>query len=464
MEGLGFSIKDLDKVVLKNMAYQLYSETKDANGKSMLTLLADKYDNFEEIYEQSIPTGKTEKLLFKGMDSPENLGAYVFSKIKGIFDKGDNDERLSRAIDNIATNDKDLMKDPRFAYIVQTKRALENLDSTFAADARAILNLEQSEIFKENVLIKKFNELGATGSEIKTIESDDFGLYEKIVYTTETAAGKKSHEVRSPLTSKNDPDGRLLGNSLQGKSSTNLFSKAAKYLDSNGMSQLQKLITDRNLVDSKGRKLTTSSLDMTIGQYTFITQAIDVLFRTDGGVFRLKDAEITAAEIQAETALIKSMTAEFSTIAAIYEPKKNVNDAKFFEDPSTRRELKPLSEIIPDKEVLNAFVADNKVPAGWKKGEYSALKNHLSQADRKKAAYKKIQDALVGIHEFSNKRRNVSETIQDSLLSENIADLREYVPTPEPKEKSPLESLLKDRLQPTRTDPLFNSTSLFTRP
>jgi len=153
MEGLGFSVKDLHKDVLKNMVYQAMDESKDVNGNSYLTLLANKYDNFKNIYETNIPTGETRKLTFTGMDSPKNFGQFITSKIKNIFDKGDNDERLSRAIDNIASNDEDLIKDKRFARIVETKRALENIDSTFSRDAQALLNLEKEEIFQENFLI-----------------------------------------------------------------------------------------------------------------------------------------------------------------------------------------------------------------------------------------------------------------------------------------------------------------------
>ena len=33
-------------------------------------------------YEESIPTGRTRQLSFKGMDSPKNLGQFITSKIK----------------------------------------------------------------------------------------------------------------------------------------------------------------------------------------------------------------------------------------------------------------------------------------------------------------------------------------------------------------------------------------------
>jgi hypothetical protein len=470
MEGLGFSIKDLDADVFKNMVYQSLDESKDANGKSYLTLLADKFDNMKNTYEESIPTGRTRQLSFKGMDSPKNLGQFITSKIKNIFDKGDNDERLFRAIDNIATNDEDLMKDKRFARIVQTKRALENIDSTFAADAKALLNLEQKEIFQENLLIKKFNELGATGTAVTSIESDDSGLYEQTIYTYETAAGKKSHEVRKPLSDKADPDGRLLASNFQGKSSTQAFAVAMKNLTSDGMTQLKAIIDDKKFVDGDGKPLTLTSRNITAPQYDFMISSMEYLAITNEGQYRSKAPEIEAAKMSAISSLVGKMTKELKDATAPYEVyNKDINDSMFFVDPKERLTLKPLKEIITNTAQRKAFVVNSKRPSQMTQEEFNILKRHQGQEKTKLAAQKRLRESVAGVNQFFNREKTAEQFLRDQGLPEDIRATDPFAPKVNAKEKTPSESLLKDILAPTNTrtstaDRLFSSNSLFTKP
>ena len=465
MEGLGFSVKDLDKDVLKNMVYQAMDESKDVNGNSYLTLLANKYDNFKNIYETNIPTEETRKLTFTGMDSPKNFGQFITSKIKNIFDKGDNDERLSRAIDDIANNDEDLIKDKRFARIVETKRALENIDSTFAKDAQALLNLEKEEIFKENLLIKKFNELGATGKKVETIESDDNGLYKLTQITLTTAAGEKSYETREPLTNINDVEGRLMGNNLQSRSSTKAFNVAMKFLNNRGMTQLKKIIDDQNLVDGSGQPLTPMSRDITIDQYDFMLQTIGVLAVQEKGEFRLKPAEERAAEVTAVASMVKGMQQSVRDAYRPYPVSKGIDDSAFFVDPSTRLQLKDLNLIIPNKEERQNYNRNkSNLPKGMTAAQGKLLAEHLSQKNKKIAAQLELQESTVAYYTYWGERESASETLRERLLSSGIKEAEKFAPRARAKKETPLESLLKDKLRPARTDPLFNSPSLFSRP
>lgn len=465
MEGLGFSVKDLHQDVLKNMVYQAMDESKDVNGNSYLTLLADKYDNFKNIYEKNIPTGETRKLTFTGMDSPKNLGQFITSKIKNIFDKGDNDERLSRAIDDIASNDEDLIKDKRFARIVETKRALENIDSTFARDAQALLNLEKKEIFKENLLIKKFNELGATGKKVETIESGDNGLYKLTQITLTTAAGEKSYETREPLTNINDGEGRLMGNNFQSRSSTNAYHVAMKYLSSRGMTQLTEIIDNQNLVDGSGNPLTLMSRDITIEQYDFMMQAINVISVQKKGEFRKQPAEEAAAEITAISSMVNGMKNSVRDAYRPYSVSKGIDDSAFFVDPSTRLQLKDLKFIIPDEEERIDYNKNKSdLPEGMTAAQGKALAEHLSQKNDKIAAQRKLQETTVAFVQYWNERGNVSETVRQNFLEESIEKTSQFAPKKEVTARPELKSLLKDKLRPARTDPLFNPPSLFTRP
>ena len=470
MEGLGFSIKDLDKDVFKNMIYQALDESKDTDGNSYLSLLANKYDNLKTSYETNIPTGKVRELSFKAMDSPKNLGRYVTSKIKSIFDKGDNDERVSRAIDDIVTNDEDLMKDKRFARIVQTKRALENIDTTFAADAKALLNLEQKEIFQENLLIKKFNELGATGTAVTSIESDDSGLYEQTIYTYETAAGTKSHEVRKPLSDKADPDGRLLASNLQAKSSTQAFGVAMKNLTSDGMTQLKAIIDAKKFVDGDGKPLTLISRNITAPQYDFMISSMAYLAITNEGQYRLRSPEIEAAKMSAISSLVGGMTQELKDANAPYVVyDKDINDSMFFVDPKERSTLKPLKEIITNTAQREAFVVDSKRPSQLTQEEFDILKRHQGQEKTKLAAQKLLRDSVAGVNQFFNREKTAEQFLRDQGLPEDIRATDPFAPKVNAKEKAPSESLLKDILAPTNTrtstaDRLFSSNSLFTKP
>ena len=465
MEGLGFSVKDLHKDVLKNMVYQAMDESKDVNGNSYLTLLANKYDNFKNIYETNIPTGETRKLTFTGMDSPKNFGQFITSKIKNIFDKGDNDERLSRAIDNIASNDEDLIKDKRFARIVETKRALENIDSTFSRDAQALLNLEKEEIFQENFLIKKFNELGATGKKVETIESGDNGLYKQTQITLTTAAGEKSYETREPLTNINDAEGRLMGNDFQRRPSTNAYHVAMKYLSSRGMTQLTEIIDNQNLVDGSGNPLTPMSRDITIDQYDFMMQSINVISVQNQGEFRKQPAEEAAAEIAAIASMVKGMQQSVRDAYRPYPVSKGIDDSAFFVDPSTRLQLKDLKFIIPNEKQRLAYNKNKSdLPKGMTAAQGKALAEHLSQKNDKIAAQRALQETTVAFVQYWNEQGDVSETIRQNLRKESIEKTSQFVPRARAKKETPLESLLKDKLRPARTDPLFNSPSLFTRP
>jgi len=463
MEGLGFSVKDLHKDVLKNMVYQAMDESKDVNGNSYLTLLANKYDNFKNIYETNIPTGETRKLTFTGMDSPKNFGQFITSKIKNIFDKGDNDERLSRAIDNIASNDEDLIKDKRFARIVETKRALENIDSTFSRDAQALLNLEKEEIFQENFLIKKFNELGATGKKVETIESGDNGLYKLTKYTYTTAAGEKSHEVREPLTNINDAEGRLMGNDFQSRPSTNAYHVGMKYLSNRGMTQLTEIIDNQNLVDGSGNPLTPSSRDITIEQYDFMMQAINVISVQNQGEFRKQPAEERAATITAISSMVNGMKESVRDAYRPYPVSKGIDDSAFFVDPSTRLQLKDLKFIIPNEKQRLAYNKNN-LPEGMTPALGKLLAEHLSQKDAKISAQRKLQETTVAFVQYWNEQGDVSETVRQNFLEESIEKTSQFAPKKEVTARPELKSLLKDKLQPARTDPLFNPPSLFPRP
>lgn len=465
MEGLGFSVKDLDKDVLKNMVYQAMDESKDVNGNSYLTLLANKYDNFKNIYETNIPTGETRKLTFTGMDSPKNFGQFITSKIKNIFDKGDNDERLSRAIDDIANNDEDLIKDKRFARIVETKRALENIDSSFAKNAQALLNLEKEEIFKENFLIKKFNELGATGKKVETIESGDNGLYKQTQITLTTAAGEKSYETREPLTNINDAEGRLMGNDFQRRPSTNAYHVAMKYLSSRGMTQLTEIIDNQNLVDGSGNPLTPMSRDITIDQYDFMMQSINVISVQNQGEFRKQPAEEAAAEIAAIASMVKGMQQSVRDAYRPYPVSKGIDDSAFFVDPSTRLQLKDLKFIIPDEEERIDYNKNKSdLPEGMTAAQGKALAEHLSQKNDKIAAQRKLQETTVAFVQYWNEQGDVSETVRQNFLEESIEKTSQFAPEKEVTARPELKSLLKDKLQPARTDPLFNPPSLFPRP
>ena len=479
MKGLGFSIQNLEDKVFKNMIYQALDESKNADGKSYLDLLADKYDRRKEIYEANIPTGKARELSFRAMESPKNFGQFITSKIKSIFDKGDNDERLSRAIDDIASNDEDLKKDTRYSRIVETKRALENIDSTFARDAQALLNLEKEEIFEENLLIKKFNELGATGKKVETIESGDNGLYKLTQITLTTAAGEKSYETREALTNINDVEGRLMGNDLQSRSSTKAFNIAMKFLNNQGMTQLKEIIDNQNLIDGSGQPLTPMSRDITIDQYDFMLQTIGVLAVQEKGEFRLKPAEERAAEVTAIASMVKGMQESVRDAYKPYPVSEGIDDSAFFVDPSTRLQLKDLKLIIPIKKERLAYTNNkSKLPEGMTAAQGRLLAEHLSQKDAKISAQRKLQETTVAFIQYWGERESASETLRKRFLPSGIKEAEKFAPSARAKKETPLESLLKDKLQPTRTDPLFDSQplmnettvkgkvspSLFTRP
>ena len=256
-----------------------------------------------------------------------------------------------------------------------------------------------------------------------------------------------------------------MGNDFQSRPSTNAYHVGMKYLSNRGMTQLTEIIDNQNLVDGSGNPLTPMSRDITIEQYDFMMQAINVISVQNQGEFRKQPAEEAAAEIAAISSMVNGMKESVRDAYRPYPVSEGVNDSAFFVDSSTRLQLKDLKLIIPnEKERLAYNKNKSSLPEGMTAAQGKALSEYLSQKDAKISAQRKLQETTVAFVQYWNERGNVSETVRQNFFEESIEKTSQFAPKARAKKETPLESLLKDKLQPASTDPLFNPPSLFTRP
>ena len=194
-------------------------------------------------------------------------------------------------------------------------------------------------------------------------------------------------------------------------------------------------------------------------------QTIGVLAVQEKGEFRLKPAEERAAEVTAIASMAKGMQQSVRDAYRPYPVTQGIDDSAFFVDPNTRLQLKDLKLIIPNEQERQDYTKNkSNLPEGMTSAQGKLLAEHLSQKDAKISAQRALQETTVAYYTYWGERESASETLRKRFLPSGIKEAEKFAPRARAKKETPLESLLKDKLQPARTDPLFNSPSLFTRP
>ena len=457
--GENFAAGKVDGKVLDQMIYEVWDES------GYLDKLVTKRNERDTWYIDNIPTGKALEYGLRGLERPKNVVSWLGSTVKNMFTGKDLDDMRSRALDNNAANDKDLMDDSRFSTLVKITRALEKKTGEETIDDKTIIGVAKEELFAENALYKAHKRLAQSAIVTEAIATVDGVVGIKTTTQEVNADGKTTNteETFTALTPKDDPKGSTLTKSYQLKTATNVYTFIKGALNATGTQQID-LATTKGLNDRdpeyakeffllpNGKRMFPASKDLNLDQYQWymcIASGLSV-----SPTYASKSPAVSAEILKARMALLTKLKNEVAIVGAPFEnPINNYDDSWMFATEKRERLNPELSDLITtnDKQkkslIVDAYNSSDAmtIPSEFLRGvEPKDIKalilKHYRLAQNKQDARKEIENSLLGLNkvvanfdpspEAFNLNEKELEEIQGKMFKEYT------IPPPTVEEKS----------------------------